>query len=54
MILEIQQSDIFSPESFLAEFNQDVQKLFDNNQFADYYVNNNNTINIQCKGGTYK
>lgn len=45
--LEIQQSDIFSAESFLAEFNQDVQKLFDNNQFADYYVNNNNTMSIQ-------
>lgn len=29
--LEIQQSDIFLPESFLAEFNQDVQNLFDTN-----------------------
>ena len=45
--LEIQQSDIFSPESFLAEFNQDVQKLFDTNQFIDYDVNNNITTELQ-------
>ena len=44
---EIQQTDIFSPESFLAGFNQDVQKLFDNNQFVDYDVNNNSTTNLQ-------
>lgn len=44
---EIQQTDIFSPESFLAEFNQDVQKLFDTNQFADYDVNNIITTNLQ-------
>lgn len=45
--LEIQQSDIFSPESFLAEFNQDVQKLFDTNQFIDYDVNYNITTELQ-------
>lgn len=45
--IEIKQADIFSPESFLAGFNHDVQKLFDNNQFVDYDVNNNSTINIQ-------
>lgn len=44
---EIQQTDIFSPESFLAGFNQDVQKLFDNNQFVDYDVNNNSTTSLQ-------
>lgn len=45
--IEIKQADIFSPESFLAGFNQDVQKLFDNNQFVDYDVNSNSIINIQ-------
>lgn len=44
---EIQQADIFSPESFLAGFNQDVQNLFDNNQFVDYDVNSIRTINLQ-------
>lgn len=44
---EIQQANFFSPESFLAGFNQDVQKLFDNNHFVDYDVNNNSTINLQ-------
>lgn len=43
----IQQTDIFSAESFLAEFDQDVQKLFDTNQFADYNVNKISTKNIQ-------
>lgn len=43
---EIQQADIFSPESFLAEFNQDVQKLFDSNSFINYDVNNNITTRI--------
>lgn len=45
--IEIQQADIFSPESFLAGFNHDVQKLFDNNQFVDYDVNSNSTTNVQ-------
>lgn len=45
--IEIQQADIFSPESFLAGFNQDVQKLFDNNQFVDYDVNSSSITNIQ-------
>ena len=45
--IEIQQADIFSPESFLAGFNQDVQKLFDNNQFVNYDVNSNSTTNLQ-------
>lgn len=44
--IEIQQADIFSPESFLAGFNQDVQKLFDNNQFVNYDVNSNSTTNL--------
>ena len=43
---EIQQTDIFSPELFLAEFNQDVQKLFDSNSFINYDVNNNITTRI--------
>ncbi len=45
--IEIQQSDIFSPESFLAGFNQDAQKMFDNNPLAGYNVNTVNTTNIQ-------
>lgn len=45
--IEIQQADIFSPESFLAGFNQDVQKLFDNNQFVNYDVYSNSTTNLQ-------
>lgn len=45
--IEIQQADIFSPESFLAGFNQDIQKLFDNNQFVNYDVNSNSTTNLQ-------
>lgn len=45
--LEIQQSGIFSPESFLAEFDTEAQKLFDNNSFINYDVNNFSTINIQ-------
>ena len=44
---EIQQADIFSLETFLAGFNQDVQKLFDNNQFVDYDVNNIRTTYLQ-------
>lgn len=44
---EIQHTALFSPESFLAGFNQDVQKLFDNNQFVDYYVNSNSTTYLQ-------
>lgn len=44
---EIQQVDIFSLESFLAGFNQEVQKLFDNNHFVDYDVNSNSTTNLQ-------
>lgn len=44
---EIQQADLFSPESFLAGFDEDVQKLFDSNQFVDYDVNSNSTTDLQ-------
>lgn len=45
--IELQQADLFSPESFLAGFDEDVQKLFDRNQFVEYDVNSNSTTNIQ-------
>lgn len=45
--IEIQQTDLFSPESFLAGFEEDVQKLFDSNQFVEYDVNSNRTTDIQ-------
>jgi len=46
--IEIQQTDFFSLESFLAGFDEDVKKLFDNNQFVEYDLNSNSTTtNIQ-------
>ena len=45
--VKIKQTDIFSPESFLAGFDHDVQKMFDNTSFMDYDVNSNRTTNLQ-------
>lgn len=45
--VEIKQTDIFSPESFLAGFDHDVQKMFDNTSFMNYDVNGNSTTSLQ-------